>query len=393
MRYKLPGLFSLSLNVDKDPGEVLYRKSGPYKGLEFLSGHVSVHNIGHINDLVLGDFVLQVGEGLVMGSGIGIGKSANVMSIKRGGSYIRPYRGINEFLFHRGAASSVSFGKFKLNLAYAINQLDAAISRDTLVSDESFTSVDLDGLHRTETELKKKGQLQRNLMHGGLSYNGKKGVIGASYTGFRYSSDLSKSAKLYAFHRPIGRSLDYVNIYQNHVIGNVLLFSEWAYSPTNNSYALAAGMLTSIAPKVDLGLHYRDASNGYLSPNSTAFAATSNPEQGLYFSTKINFSKKYKLSVYKDIFKNKWLSFGKSDLYISDDLLVQLDISPNKKTQFYLRGRSYEKFTDNKDGEIVQLETINVQQVRIHFQSDLTKMFKFETRGGMESIQLFQSEE
>ena len=381
LRYKVPGVLSVSLNTDKDPGEVLYRKANPARGLEFVSGHVSIHNMGHINDLVFGDYVLQVGEGLVMGSGIGIGKSANVMSIKRGGSYIRPYRGINEFLFHRGGATSLTFGKIGLKLAYARNLLDAALSRDTLEDNESFTSVDLDGLHRTPAELEKKNALKRNMLHAGISYDGKKGTWGSSYTGFRYSSNLQKADKLYAIHRPEGKELNYLNLYQNHVLGNVLVFSEWAYGVDNNSYAIATGVLTSIAPKLDVGLHFRDASENYTSPNSTAFAATSNPERGLYFSSKINFNKRYSLSMYKDVFKNKWLTFGKSNLYTSNDLLVQLDMNPNKKTQIYLRGRSYDKFRDDKSGEFLLLERIKIRQFRVHFQSDLSKKFKFETRG------------
>lgn len=381
LRYKVPGVLSVSLNTDKDPGEVLYRKSNPAKGLEFLSGHVSIHNIGHINDFVLGDYVLQVGEGLVMGSGIGIGKSANVMSLKRGGTYIRPYRGINEFLFHRGAATAISLGKFTINMAFAKNRLDAALSRDTLESNESFTSVDLDGLHRTPSELEKKGQLEKQLVHTGISFAGKKGSWGTSYTGFKYSSSLQKADKLYAIHRPEGTELNYVNLYQSHVLGNVLVFSEWAYGLDNSSYALAAGALTSIAPKLDVGLHFRDASENYLSPNSTAFAATSSPERGLYFSSKINFNRRFALSMYKDVFKNKWLGFGKSNIYTSNDLLLQLDMKPNRKTHVYLRGRSYDKFRDDKSGEFLVLNRMRIKQFRIHFQSDLTKHFKFETRG------------
>jgi hypothetical protein len=380
-RYKKSGAFSISLNADKDAGEQLYRKSGPAKGIEFLSGHIAFQNLGHIKELVLGDYVLQIGEGLVMGSGIGIGKSANVMSIKRGGSYIRPYRGINEFLFHRGLATSVQFKKLTINLALSRNALDAALSRDSLVNNESFTSIDLDGLHRTPTELAKKGQLTRNMGLLGIEYGGKKGKWGSAFTTAQYSSPIATSDALYAANRPSGKQLSYANIYQNHVIGNVLIFSEFAYSTSHQSHAMAAGALTSIAPKIEVGMHYRNASATFLSPYATGFAATSTPEQGVYVSTKINFSRKFQLSIYKDVFKNKWLSFGKSGIYSSNDILAQLDIAPNRATQFYLRARLYDKYGDDKTGDFVFLSRIKIQQYRIHFQSDISKTFKFETRG------------
>jgi hypothetical protein len=53
--------------------------------------------------LALGDYTVNLGQGLIQWQGLAFGKSAEVTSIKRQSAVLQPYRSAGEFYFYRGA--------------------------------------------------------------------------------------------------------------------------------------------------------------------------------------------------------------------------------------------------------------------------------------------------
>lgn len=377
LRYSIPGKYSIGLTAEKDPGEAYWNK-----GPDFYSFHAFFQNIGRLKAVAMGDYLISFGQGLVMGSGIGIGKSAMVMNVKRNAPVLKPYRGVNEFQFLRGGAVSVGFRKFTLTSAVAINSMDTRLVSDSNLTNTLFSSNSLDGYHRTQSELNQKGNTQRSMVGTWLTRQGKKGHWGAGSNYFSYNRALAPYSEWYRHFYPTGKDLMFVHLFQAHTLGRNHIFSEWAYCPTNRTKAIAMGVLTSLGKNADVSLHYRNYDHGFLSPFSTAFGNTNQNEKGLYAAIKINITQKVSLSHFTDFWSMPWLTYRVWAPSKGNDMLWQLDISPKKRGQIYLRFRNQNKPTSITGAEPVKLPGNNhIQSIRIHVNSLIENNLQWQMRG------------
>jgi hypothetical protein len=376
-RYSIPGLYSIGISADKDPGEAYWNK-----GPDFFSFHASVQNIGKINAAVIGDYLLGFGQGLVMGSGVGMGKSAMVMQVKRNAQNLRPYRGINEFLFHRGAAVSMQFGRINTTFAYARNSLDTRLGIDSnLFSSSAFQSIDLDGWHRNAAELSQKGNAKRQMAGTWLQYQGKKGYWGAGGNYYHFDREVAPYDDLYRKFYSHGNSLAFAHLFQAHTLGKFHIFSEWAFCPTNRTKAGTAGLLTTLGRYAEASLVWRHYDPGFVSPFSTAFGNSNQNETGFYTGIKIHFSPKWWLSHYTDLWTNPWLGYRTYAPSRGRDMLWQLDMVPIRKGQLYLRFRLQDR-PQNLTGSapMKQITQNQIQSLRLHFSCPVSKNISLQLR-------------
>ena len=67
--------FSLGITAEKDAGEPLAWQPGQRRyGADFVSAHFVVQERGRLKTLALGDYQLQFGQGLLLSSGLQVGK-------------------------------------------------------------------------------------------------------------------------------------------------------------------------------------------------------------------------------------------------------------------------------------------------------------------------------
>ena len=166
-RFKYQNHLSFGITTEKDAGETflgnpqsenLFGYKSP-KGFDFYSAHLFLKEIGKIDVLAFGDYHIQLGQGLTFWSGLAMGKSSNVMSLKRSPVGIKPYASIDENAFLRGAAFSVKFKKFKFLAFGSKKMIDANIVDDTTRQDGSLvvSSFQASGIHSTIGTLKDEG--------------------------------------------------------------------------------------------------------------------------------------------------------------------------------------------------------------------------------------------
>ena len=74
-RSSRPGDFSIGLTLEKDAGEPFVFEPPRRPGFDHLSFHVQLQNKGIIENLVVGDYQVQAGQGLLLGGLFGLGKS------------------------------------------------------------------------------------------------------------------------------------------------------------------------------------------------------------------------------------------------------------------------------------------------------------------------------
>ena len=117
---------------------------------------------GPFKAVALGDYQVNMGQGLICFQGFGLGKSPAVLKVKRWGRTILPHTSANEALFFRGAATTIELSKqFEITAFFSYRGRDAnVVTLDSLEIDENLdeeiSSIGESGYHRTNSELEDK---------------------------------------------------------------------------------------------------------------------------------------------------------------------------------------------------------------------------------------------
>ena len=126
--------FSAGFTFEKDAGEEMDFSQG--SGFDFYSAHFMVENQGIIRKLILGDYQLQVGQGLVFGAGFNPGKGAEtVNTVKRNTLGMRPYTSVLETGFLRGVGVTIPLKKVEITAFYSNLMQDGNIQNDSIFND------------------------------------------------------------------------------------------------------------------------------------------------------------------------------------------------------------------------------------------------------------------
>lgn len=369
--------YSFGINADKDAGEKYWNK-----GPDFITAHIAVKNIGKLNYAVLGDYILHFGQGLVIGSGFGMGKGANVMNVKRGRQPVREYRGINEFQFFRGAAAQYSINKkLQFVTAVSVSKIDATLNLDSLKNQLQISNFDFDGYHRTSAELDKKNNTTQTLFYGMGQYSSKAGNIQIGVSRFQYSNELIPSNDLYKKYYPQQNDATYIQIAQNHSIKNVHIFSEFAIDLLSQKKAIIAGMFFPLGTKIETVILYRNYEPGFVARYSTAFGQNSQNEHGMYTGIKYVLHRKLWVSMYQDLYEQPWLQYTTDGKAYNSDVFFQIDKMFTKKSGTYLRVRRNISTENNPDETRIQhLLERNATNLRWHLKNEIASNMQIEFR-------------
>ena len=100
-RYNFKNNLQYGFLGEKDGGEQFF-KVAQKQGFDFYSFHFFAKNTGIIKSLAIGDYTVNVGQGLTQWMSLAFKKSPDVISIKRQADVLRPYNSAGEINFHRG---------------------------------------------------------------------------------------------------------------------------------------------------------------------------------------------------------------------------------------------------------------------------------------------------
>ena len=155
-------------------------------------------NIGKIKNVIIGDYQMDFGQGLVMQSGMSFGKSSEVINIQKSGNLIKAHTAAAENLFFRGTAIQIEpLKNLEFIAFYSFHKVDANIV-DTLENDElAFSSIQGTGMHRTERELLDKNVILQNHYGMHANYKLKNLNLGMSYYKTQIDGDYQKNIYTY----------------------------------------------------------------------------------------------------------------------------------------------------------------------------------------------------
>jgi hypothetical protein len=336
--YRFRNLLQWGITAEKDPGEPLWKKNYR-KGFDYYSAHLAIRDFRFIKALVLGDYHINFGQGLVHWQSMAFRKSAETIQALRQGHILRPYNGTDENRFHRGAGIELGKNKWNLLLFLAMDKLDGNLGLDTSNKlKKVFTSFQTSGLHRTMSEIQDKDALHQKAWGGQIGF--RQGRFRMAFNGIRYqfSENIQKKSEPYNLHAISGKNWANYSLDFGFTYKNLYLFGEVA-TDNRHHHALVQGLLASLHPAFDFSLLYRNISPAYRALQSNAFTenAETQNENGMYAGISYRPKPGWRLDAYTDIYRFPWISYRVDRPASGFNQLVQLSWKPHKKMEMYLR--------------------------------------------------------
>lgn len=352
-KYQYKNLLQFGVVADKDAGEDFF-KGTQKKGFDFYSVHFFARNLGIVRAMAIGDFTVNMGQGLTQWQSLAFKKSVDVMNIKRQLPVLRPYNSAGEINFHRGLGITIAKKNTEATAFVSYRRIDANFVADTLNSEDFISSLQTSGLHRTKSETDDKGT-QTQLAYGGnIAYNKSRLHIGANFIQYRFTLPLIKVNDPYNLYALSGGSLSNQSIDYSYTFRNIHFFGEVAADNKNNK-AFVNGLLASVSQQADINLLYRDISPGYQSLYTNAFTENTVPsnEKGIYAGISIRPHPCWRIDAYADFYKFPWLKYLVDAPTTGVDYLAQLVYRPNKQLEIYARYRTESKPKNDDPGGAV----------------------------------------
>jgi len=359
LRYNLTSGRNLRVGVtmEKDAGEEFFTGSNR-KGFDYYTGFIYLRDVHpFFKEVNIGDYSVSMGQGLIMHNSFGAGKSAYVMNIKRGGSVIRPYSSVNEFNLNRGIATTMKVSKkAELTVFGSVKKIDGnAIPSDSTINTgfERFSSFVINGLHRTASEIEKRGTVTQSTAGAVMKYDfSSRFHVGANALYNHFSSALTPVDRAYRRFLFTGDRLTNISLDYSYRYRNFNIFGEAARSG-NGGTAHIHGALLSLGRNIDAGIVYRDYARNYQVLNGNAFGESSQPfnEKGVYFSLQMRPWRSITVSSYVDLWSHPWLRARVSAPSQGREYLAKIEYNKKRKFNVYLQYRYEQKAEDLIDAE------------------------------------------
>ncbi|MBD2715771.1 helix-hairpin-helix domain-containing protein [Microvirga sp. STR05] len=382
--------FSLGITAEKDAGEqLLWNPTARTYGPDFLSAHFVLQERGKLRTLAVGDYQLQFGQGLLLSSGLQVGKGAEtITTLRRSSVGVRPYSSILESTFFRGAAATVSLSPTVRATGFVSRKrVDANVQQaaDSLAEFDEFSSgFLLTGFHRTASELANRQTLRETVAGGNLGYTSRSGHLSAGLTAVdtHFDKAIQRRPELYNQYEFRGTHNLALGAHYSYVRGNVLLFGETARS-SSGGWGTVNGVLASLAPTIDVSALVRHYSRDFhtLYGNALSENTRNINESGLYLGLKLRPVARWEVSAYYDQFRFPWLKYGVGAPSAGHDWLARVAYSPTKTSLLYAQIRSRQKDYDASTDQPAPLPVPTTRQsLLLYYDANPTLILGLRTR-------------
>jgi len=293
--------FGFRIAGEKDAGEQFFRGEQRH-GFDHYSGSVFVKNLKWLKYAVLGDYRLNFGQGLVLGSSMLSVKGGGVATLRRFNEGIRAVATTNEGEIFRGGAFTVG------NTHWSGSGFAGAV---------------------TETNLTAFG--------GALFHRQTRFTIGGQIICFGQHSDTATAREKW---RSLGQPEQWNASVSYHALaGKTLLFGEIAFNERGRPAVLQAALIP-VAPVFQMAALVRYYATGYQSPMGSGFRTSSGDcgEFGTYLTGHLILGRNVEADLYCDYYRLRWLS------YLTDAPVSGMDAGVSLTCQLPGRNMLYARY-------------------------------------------------
>ena len=358
-KYTYRDMLSFGVTAEKDPGEEFFQGTQK-QGFDFYSAHILLKNYGIFKAIALGDYEVNLGQGLVVWSGFGFGKSPEVMNVRKSGYPIKQYTSVQETNFFRGIAANVRVRDIQITVFGSGKAIDANISAlDTLENTvREVTSLQATGFHRTPSEIADKNAITQTVFGGNITYDHRLFNVGITAMHTNLSAALERNFAPYNTFEFRGTALTNIGLHYSALFKDVMLFGETAANAGGGAATLN-GFLYNLDSKTSVSIVHRYFSRHYHTLFGNAFSEGGkvNNENGIFIGISSTLSQKWKAEFYADFYKFPWLKYQVDAPSRGSEYFAQFTYLPSRYTQFYLRGK-YEIKSRNAVGNTSNLDFV-----------------------------------
>lgn len=385
-RFSAGRQLSFGFTAERDAGEPFFAGRNRRQGFDFWSAFAYAEDLSNtVKAVALGDYTISMGQGLVLHNGFGTGKSSLVMNLKKGGRTIRRYSSVNEFNFFRGSAITLGIGdKVEVTPFVSYKGIDGRLDTVAVTEQDVFTSLAVDGLHRTESEMARKNTTRQFNTGANINIQARRNLkIGINYLYTAFDRPLQRTPRLYNKFEFAGTRLSNASIDYSYRYRNLNFFGEAARSD-NGGTAIMSGLLATLDRRVDVSVAYRNYDRDYhvLFPNSFGESVRPINERGIYFGTIVRPARRWTISAYADYYQFPWARFRIDGPSSGRDYLLRVDYYVKRKFSAYVQYRWERRSVNGSDDSrtINPLVPFSLRRLRFNMSTKLSKSVELRNR-------------
>lgn len=366
------------INIEKDAGEQFWQKD---KGLSFFSAHMVLRNTGVIRTLVIGDYVMNLGQGLMLWQGRAVRKNGMPIMIKRQLPVLMPYRSNDENRYFKGIAIHLVKRRMETAAYISLNGLDANKKTDSVLNNSYVTSFLNTGYHRDVDELADKNAVTHLSAGAMAAINYNRLKVAVSSVLHDFSLPVLRAAEPYNLFSARGKTLLNNGLSYHYTLRNFHVFGELAVDREGDP-AIVNGLMMAADARLDMSLMIRKLSRGYRSFFASAFTESTEPanEEGIYAGLSFKLSPKLVVDAYADHFRFPWLRYRVDAPGTGREYLVQVSYRPNKQTSSYFRYKTGLKSQTSGQEPIKTIRNVGMANARFHIQHKINTYWEWRFR-------------
>jgi len=366
-RYNYKNNTQWGFTAKNDIGEPFFEGRNRY-GFDFYSAHFQLADIGFVKKLIVGDYQIQFGQGLVAWGGYSLGKTSDVLSVKKQERGLFGYTSTDENLFRRGVALTFQHKNWNLSTFVSHKNIDAT------ADSAGFSTIQSTGQHNTVSAMEKKHTLPETVVGGNLSYRFKFLKLGLTALWHSYGKNYERDIQPYNQFELTASQNTNVGVDFYSVWRKISIFGEIAMS-ANGGTAGVVGALFDLDQSFRLSLLYRNYNRNYQAMYAQGFGETNktNNEEGVYLGAQWIPHADITLSAYADVFSFPWMRYRVYAPSSGLEYWVQADYQPKKNFSMYVRLKQEIKQQNISGGTttVTQLQDINTLSARYEMSYEL----------------------
>ncbi len=361
-RYTYKNKMQWGLTAANQPGESFF--TGINKsGFDFYAAHVQMKDAGMLKNLILGDYHVQFGQGLVAWSGMALGKTGDVLAVKKQERGFAGYSSTDENRFYRGVATTLSFKHLSASAFASCKKVDAA--KDST----GFHSLQLSGQHNTQSSAAGKNTVSETIFGGNISYRWNHVKVGVTGLVSDFGDEFNRAIKPYnqfelSTHHNANVGIDFYTLWKK-----VSTFGELAVGG-NGGKAGLLGLLFDLDRSFCIATIYRNYARDYQAYYAAGFGEGSktNNEEGWYLGLQWMPHSKWMVATYADIFTFPWLRYQADAPSYGWEYWVQVNYNVSKEVAMYLRISQDDKLK-NAGRDMVSMKQLQpVNNIHLRYQ-------------------------
>ena len=353
LRYSFSSMNHLlmGINMEKDAGE---------RGIDYVSGYAMLKDCGIVKRAIIGNYRLNFGKGLAVNTSTGFGKMMMFNSIYRMGTGITKHSSIRESGFFTGGATTVRVGKVEVSAFGSYRKNDGTYNSDST----GMLSLKTDGLHRTQLEHSKKGNLGTTDFGGNIQWKHDGLQLSATAIATHLAIPLmpkhDTKGTLYRYYNAHGQDFFVGSLAYAYHYKSISLSGEAAFSADEGQNGTAT--LNALRWRMDgnntLSVIGRYYGAKFISLNGNSFGENSavQNEEGVFIGWMSKPIRSTTIEAYIDAMHFPWLKSQVSGSSYGFEGMAQATYSPNKQWNAMIRYRIKSKqrdFTNEQNGNTV----------------------------------------